>query len=46
MGHCYEKLGRLKEAQSKFEKVLEIYPSHVEAEMNRNRIFEKIRSDK
>jgi tetratricopeptide (TPR) repeat protein len=42
MGRCYEKLGRYPEAVSKFDKVLQIYPSHIEAEMNRNRVLEKM----
>jgi tetratricopeptide (TPR) repeat protein len=42
MGRGYEKLGRFPEAISKFDKVLQIYPSHVEAEMNKIRISEKI----
>jgi len=42
MGRCYEKLGRFPEALSKYEKVLQIHPSHVEAEMNKNRIMEKM----
>ena len=46
MGCCYEKLGRYPEAISKFETVLEMHPSHIEAKMNKNRILEKIRSDK
>ena len=46
MGHCYEKLGRFPEAVSKFDKVLRIHPTHVEAEINKNRVLEKIRSDK
>ena len=43
MGHCYEKLGRFPEAVSKFDKVLRIHPTHVEAEINKNRVLEKIR---
>jgi tetratricopeptide (TPR) repeat protein len=46
MGHCYEKLGRFPEAASKFDKVLSMHPTHVEAEMNRKRVLEKIRRDK
>jgi len=46
MGHCYEKLGRFPEAASKFDKVLIMHPTHVEAEMNKKRVLEKIRSDK
>jgi tetratricopeptide (TPR) repeat protein len=42
MGRCYEKLGWFPEAVSKFDKVLQIYPSHVEAEMHKNRVLEKI----
>jgi tetratricopeptide (TPR) repeat protein len=42
MGYCYEKLGRYWEAISSFEKVLKLHPSHFEAEMNKNRILEKI----
>ncbi len=42
MGYCYEKLGRFPEAVSKFDRVLQIYPSHVEAEMNRKWILEKM----
>jgi hypothetical protein len=43
MGYCYEKLGRHSDAVSKFENVLRIQPSHVEAEMNRDRILETLR---
>jgi tetratricopeptide (TPR) repeat protein len=46
MGYCYEKLGRFPEAVSKFDKVLKILPSHVEAETNKHRILEQIRNDK
>jgi tetratricopeptide (TPR) repeat protein len=46
MGYCYEKLGRYPEAASKFDKVLQIYPSHVEAEMSKNRILEKMERKK
>jgi tetratricopeptide (TPR) repeat protein len=42
MGYCYEKLGRYWEAVSTFENILKIHPSHVEAEMNKNRILEKM----
>ena len=42
MGRCYEKLGRYPEALSKFDKVLQICPSHVEAEMNKTRILENM----
>jgi tetratricopeptide (TPR) repeat protein len=42
MGRCYEKLERFPEALSKFEKVLQTYPSHVEAEMSKNRVLEKM----
>jgi tetratricopeptide (TPR) repeat protein len=45
MGYCYEKLGRFPEAVSKFDTVLKIHPTHVEAEINKNRVLEKIRSD-
>jgi len=45
MGNCYEKLGRLPEALSKFEKVLKIVPSYVEAEVNKKRVLEMIRSE-
>ena len=44
MGHCYEKLGRFPEAVSKFDTVLRIHPTHVEAEINKKRVLEKIRS--
>ncbi len=46
MGHCYEKLGRFPEAVSKFDKVIRMHPTHGEAEVNKNRVMEKIRSDK
>jgi tetratricopeptide (TPR) repeat protein len=46
MGYCYEKLGRYFEAVSKFENVLKIQPSHVEAEMNKNRMLEKLKNEK
>jgi tetratricopeptide (TPR) repeat protein len=42
MGHCYEKLGRFPEAVSKFDKVLEINNTHIEAEISRKRIREKM----
>lgn len=42
MGYCYEKLGRYLDAVSKFDKVLQIYPSHGEAEMSRKRILKKM----
>lgn len=42
MGRCYEKLGWFPEAISKFDKVLQIYPSHAEAEMSKNRLLEKM----
>jgi tetratricopeptide (TPR) repeat protein len=42
MGHCYEKLGRFPEAVSKFDKVLEINSSHIEAEISRKRIRDKM----
>jgi len=42
MGRCYEKLGRFPEAVSKFDAVLQIYPLHVEADLNKNRIMEKM----
>ena len=37
MGHCYEKLGRFPEAVSKFDKVIRMHPTHVEAEIKKNR---------
>jgi len=42
MGNCYQKLGRFPEAVSKFDAVLKILPSSVEAEMNRNWVLEKM----
>lgn len=42
MGRCYEKLGRFPEAISKFDKVLEINNTHIEAEISRKRILDKI----
>jgi tetratricopeptide (TPR) repeat protein len=42
MGYCYEKLGRYPEALSKFDTVLQSYPSHVEAAMNKNWVQEKM----
>ena len=42
MGHCYEKLGRFPEAVSKFDKVLEINNTHIEAEISRKRILNKM----
>jgi len=42
MGYCYEKLERYPEAVSKFDKVLQIYPSHVEAEMKKKFVLEKM----
>jgi tetratricopeptide (TPR) repeat protein len=45
MGYCYEKLGRLQEAVSKFDKVLKIHPAHAEAEIHKNRILEMIKGD-
>jgi len=41
MGTCYEELGRYTEALSKFDKVLQIDPSHIEAERNKKRILKK-----
>lgn len=46
MGYCYEKLGRYLEAISKFETVLKINPSHLEAEIGKNRILEKLGNKK
>ena len=46
MGRCYEKLGRLPEAVSKYDKVLQIYPTHGEAAMNKNGILEKMGREK
>jgi predicted TPR repeat methyltransferase len=46
MGHCYEKLGWFPEAASKFDKVLRMHPTHVEAEINKKRVLEKILRDK
>jgi tetratricopeptide (TPR) repeat protein len=46
MGYCYEKLGRMWDALLKFEKVLMIQPSHIEAEIKKDRILEKMRSEK
>jgi tetratricopeptide (TPR) repeat protein len=45
MGHCYEKRGRFPEAVSKFDRVLRILPTHVEAEINKKRVLEKIRRE-
>jgi tetratricopeptide (TPR) repeat protein len=42
MGHCYEKLGRFPEAVSKFDKVLEINKTHIEAEISRKRVLDKM----
>ena len=42
MGHCYERLGRFPEAVSKFDKVLEINTTHIEAEICRKRILDKM----
>jgi tetratricopeptide (TPR) repeat protein len=41
MGYCYERLGMYPEALSKYNKILEIDPSNVEAEMNRKRILDE-----
>ena len=46
MGLCFEKLGMYPEALSKYDKVLQINQSHKEAEMNRNRVLEKIKLTK
>jgi tetratricopeptide (TPR) repeat protein len=46
MGYCYEKLGRYLEAIAKFDTVLKINPSHREAEINKNRIQEKLGNKK
>ena len=46
MGYCYEKLGRYLESISKFETVLKINPSHLEAEICKNRILEKLGNKK
>jgi tetratricopeptide (TPR) repeat protein len=45
MGYCYEKMGRLPEAVSKFDRVLKIHPAHAEAEIHKNRIQELIKGD-
>ena len=42
MGHCYERLGRFPEAVSKFDKVLKISTTHIEAEICRKRILDKM----
>jgi tetratricopeptide (TPR) repeat protein len=42
MGYCYEKLGRYPEALVKFNTVLQSFPSHAEAHINKNRILEKM----
>jgi len=42
MGYCYEKLGRYPEAVATFDTVLQKYPSHGEAAMNRNWVLEKM----
>ena len=42
LGHCYERLGRFPEAVSKFDKVLEINTTHIEAEISRKRILDKM----
>jgi tetratricopeptide (TPR) repeat protein len=42
MGYCYEKLGRFPEAVSKFDKVLEINNTHIEAEISRKRVLDKM----
>jgi tetratricopeptide (TPR) repeat protein len=41
MGRCYEKLERFPEALSKYDKVLQIYPTHSEAAMNKKHNFGK-----
>ena len=40
MGYCYEKLGRFPEAVSKFDAVLKMHPTHVEAEITKKRVLE------
>ena len=42
MGNCYEKIGQYHEALSKFDQVLQIDPSHAEAEVNSIRVRKKI----
>ena len=42
MALCYEKLGRFPEAVSKFDKVLEINTTHIEAEIGRKRVLDKM----
>ena len=42
MGYCYEKLGMYPEALSKYNKVLEINPSNVEAEMSRKKVLDEM----
>jgi tetratricopeptide (TPR) repeat protein len=46
MGRCYEKLGRFPEAVLKFDKVLGINNSPIEAEISRKRILDKMGSTK
>jgi len=42
MGRYYEELGRYTEALLKFDKIIKINPSHVEARENKNRISVKM----
>jgi len=43
MGQCYRKLGRYPEAISAFDTVLQSFPSHAEATMNRAWILETMK---
>jgi tetratricopeptide (TPR) repeat protein len=46
MGRCHEKLGQYPEALSNYNKVLEIDSSHVEAEIKKNWVLNKIEISK
>jgi tetratricopeptide (TPR) repeat protein len=46
MGQCYKKLGRYPEALSAYDTVLQSFPSHAEAAMNRTWIREKMEEKK
>ncbi len=42
MGRCYERLGQYPEALSVVNEVLQINQTHIEAEMSRKRILDKM----
>jgi tetratricopeptide (TPR) repeat protein len=46
MGQCYKKLRRYPEALSTYDRVLQSYPDHAEASLNRTWILEMMKEEK